>query len=78
MKRYSGIFYFLLAGSIFLLLLNCYLFVKNNRYRSENRELLLQNDSLISVTIELRRQLIYPEGRTAQHQITTKKPRKND
>jgi hypothetical protein len=76
MKRYSGFFYFLLVGSVLLLLLNCYLFVKNTRYRTENRELLLKNDSLISVTIELRRKLIYPEGRTAHSHPSTKPTKK--
>lgn len=68
MKRYSGFFYFLLAGSVLLLVLNCYLFTKNRTFKIENRELILRNDSLLSVTIELRRQLTLPEGKTAQNE----------
>lgn len=66
MKRYSGYFYFLLLGSVVLLLINCYLFAKNRVYKSENRELILKNDSLIAVTIELKRQIIYPESKTVR------------
>ncbi len=37
-----------------LLFLNGSLYVRNNYYKKENRALLLQNDSIISVNIELK------------------------
>lgn len=57
MKRMPGYFPVLIAGLILLLLLNCYLFRQNHIYKSANRQLILQNDSLMSVTIELKRQI---------------------
>ena len=57
MNSKSGYFPALLLGVILLLLLNGYLFRQNDIYKSVNRELILQNDSLIAVTIELKRQI---------------------
>jgi hypothetical protein len=55
----------LIIGVILLFLFNCYLFRQNNIYKVENRELILQNDSLIAVTIELKRQIASPVRITA-------------
>lgn len=51
-KAYIPVLFF---GVILLFLLNCYLYRQNNIYKVQNRELILQNDSLIAVTIELKR-----------------------
>jgi hypothetical protein len=48
----------LIAGLILLFILNCYFIGQNNLYKSENRQLILQNDSLMAVTIELKRQIL--------------------
>ncbi len=58
----------LLIASIGLFLLTCYLFRQNSIYKDQNRELILQNDSLMGVTIELKRQIASPATTTAQHE----------
>jgi hypothetical protein len=45
-----------IVGLILLFLLNCILFRQNNQYKVQNRDLILKNDSLMAVTIELKRQ----------------------
>ena len=66
MKRSSGSVLILVLGLILLFLLNCYLFRQNIVYRTQNRALILQNDSLIAVTIELKRKITVPERNTVQ------------
>ncbi len=67
MKRNSGSVLILVLGLILLFLLSCYLFRQNIIYRTQNRELILQNDSLIAVTIELKRKIAVPERNTVQN-----------
>jgi hypothetical protein len=38
---------------VLLLLMNAYLYQQNNNYRHQNRTLILQNDSILSVNLEL-------------------------
>jgi hypothetical protein len=68
MKVKQAWFPVLFIGIILLFLLNCYQFRQNSLYKGQNRELILQNDSLIAVTIELKRQVAPPEKATAQHE----------
>ena len=44
----------LLSAVVLLLALNAYLLHSNNRYRQQNRTLILQNDSILSVNLELK------------------------
>jgi len=44
----------LLGAVVLLLALNVYLLYNNNQYRQQNRTLILQNDSILSVNLELR------------------------
>ena len=64
-QSYSSI---LIVGVIAFFLLSCYLLRQNSIYKVENRELILQNDSLIAVTIELKRKIAAPVGATAQNE----------
>lgn len=57
MKIRHAIFILLISGLSILFILNCYLLRQNGIYKGENRSLILQNDSLIAVTIELNRQI---------------------
>lgn len=68
MKRSFGYFPVLIVGLILLFILNCYLFRQNTLYKSQNRQLILENDSLIGVTIELKRQITIPERTTASNE----------
>jgi hypothetical protein len=68
MKFNQARFPVLITGLVLLFLLNCYLFRQNRFYKVENRGLILKNDSLIAVTIELKRQIASPAGTTAHHQ----------
>lgn len=68
MKRGSGYFLVLILGLVLMFLLNCYLFRQNSHYRSLNRELILENDSLIAVTIKLKRQIPVPERATVSNE----------
>ena len=43
----------LLSMVVLLLLMNAYLYQQNNNYRHQNRTLILQNDSILSVNLEL-------------------------
>jgi len=43
----------LLGAVVLLLAVNMYLLYQNSRYRHENRALILQNDSILSVNLEL-------------------------
>ena len=43
----------LLSAVPLLLVLNAYLIWQNNHYRHQNRTLILQNDSILSVNLEL-------------------------
>ena len=52
--NYSLFLIFVIMG---LLALSGCLFKQSTTYRLHNRELILENDSLISVTIELRKEL---------------------
>lgn len=67
MKIRQTYFPIAIVGLIALFLLNCYLLRQNSVYKVENRELILQNDSLIAVTIELKRQIGAPVRNTAQN-----------
>lgn len=44
----------LLTAVVLLLALNAYLLHSNNQYRQQNRTLILQNDSILSVNLELK------------------------
>ena len=44
----------LLFAVLLLLALNAYLLYSNNQYRQQNRTLILQNDSILSVNLELK------------------------
>ena len=44
----------LLFAVLLLLVLNAYLLHTNNQYRQQNRTLILQNDSILSVNLELK------------------------
>ena len=44
----------LLLAVVLLLALNTYLLYANNQYRQQNRTLILQNDSILSVNLELK------------------------
>lgn len=55
-----------ITGLVLLFLINCYLLRQNNIYQVKNRALILQNDSLMAVTIELKRQ-IAPAARATAH-----------
>ena len=72
MKIKQGWSSFLIIGTILLFLFNCYLFRQNNLYKVENRGLILQNDSLIAVTIELKRQIALPVKTTASNNGTAR------
>lgn len=44
----------LLFAVLLLLAVNAYLLHSNNQYRQQNRTLILQNDSILSVNLELK------------------------
>ena len=44
----------LLFAVLLLLAVNAYLLHSNNQYRQQNRTLILQNDSILSVDLELK------------------------
>lgn len=50
-------YFSMMVFTVMLIALVGYLFRQNNIYRSANRKLILQNDSLTSVVIELNRKV---------------------
>jgi hypothetical protein len=48
-----------------LLVMNAYLYRQNNNYRHQNRTLILQNDSILSVNLELINRSFKANGSTA-------------
>jgi hypothetical protein len=56
--KFKTIAFIIGAASILLIIANGILYSQNISYKSKNRDLILQNDSLISVNIELKQQLI--------------------
>jgi len=55
---------FLICVIMGLLALSGCLFKQSTSYRQQNRELILENDSLISVNIELKKELEQAQGAT--------------
>jgi hypothetical protein len=48
-----SIYFLLISLLVILLVMNAYLYRQNNNYRHQNRALILQNDSILSVNLEL-------------------------
>ena len=55
----------LLCMVVVLLVMNAYLYRQNNNYRHQNRTLILQNDSILSVNLELINSGFKTNGSTA-------------
>jgi hypothetical protein len=53
MKQHSFLLFFLLAASLALLVISGCLYHQNKSYKSRNRQLILENDSILSVNLEL-------------------------
>jgi len=62
MKGKQGLYLMLITLALFFSTI--YLFVQNNYYRNENRQLILQNDSIISVNLQLKDTLEKEAGAT--------------
>ena len=54
------------GAAVCLVLFSTYLYKNNQSVKQHNRELIIQNDSIISVNIELRQELERREGKLAK------------
>jgi hypothetical protein len=57
MKGKQGLYVVLFATASILFLASIFLLIQNNHYRNVNRQLILDNDSIISVNIQLKNTL---------------------
>ena len=53
MKVRSALFFTIVGVFVVMLFFNGFLFIQNKEYKTLNRELIIQNDSILSANIEL-------------------------